>query len=65
VSSSLKTSRKSVALMWSIGLMIGPIAGTWLFARNEALLWTSCLVLGEISTLLVMRGFERDQSVRE
>ena len=56
-------------LMWSIGLMIGPIAGTWLFERNEALLWTSCLIVGAIATLLMMRGYvpakQRDQTVGE
>ena len=48
-----------LVLMWSIGYIIGPIAGTWLFARNEALLWTMCLVFGGVSTILVMRGYER------
>ena len=56
-------------LMWSIGLMIGPIAGTWLFERNEALLWTLCLIVGAIATLLMMRGYapakQRDQTVGE
>jgi len=44
-----------LVLMWSIGLIIGPIAGTWLFARNEKYLWISCAVLGVISFFLVVR----------
>ena len=44
-----------LVLMWSIGLIIGPIAGTWLFAHNEKYLWISCAVLGVISFFLVVR----------
>jgi len=48
-----------LVLMWSVGYIIGPIAGTWLFAHNENVLWTACLVLGGVSAFLVMRGYER------
>jgi len=46
-------------LMWSIGLMIGPTVGSWLFERSETLLWTSCGVVGLISAALALRGYER------
>jgi len=48
-----------LVLMWSAGLIIGPIAGMWLFERNETLLWTSCLVVGLISSALMLRGYAR------
>lgn len=46
-------------LMWSIGYIIGPLAGTWLFAHNETMLWLSCLGVGLVATFLVMRGYAR------
>lgn len=33
-------------LMWSAGMLIGPVTGTALFAYEPALLWTTCLLLG-------------------
>jgi MFS family permease len=46
-----------LVLMWSVGLIIGPIAGMWMFERNETLLWTSCLAVGLISSALMLRGY--------
>jgi MFS family permease len=48
-----------LVLMWSVGLIIGPIAGMWMFERSETLLWTSCLVVGLISSALMLRGYAR------
>ena len=31
--------------MWSLGMIIGPPAGTFVFARNPALVWAACGVL--------------------
>jgi MFS family permease len=39
---------------WSLGMMIGPTLGTMLFERHEAILWSSCAVLGIVSAALVM-----------
>ena len=50
-----------LVLMWSVGLIIGPIAGMWIFERNETLLWTSCLAVGLISSALMLRGYANKQ----
>lgn len=44
-----------LSVSWSVGMLLGPPLGTLLFARNAALLWTLCGVLGAIAsaTLLV------------
>jgi MFS family permease len=39
---------------WSLGMIAGPTVGTLLFERHEAILWSSCAVLGVISAALVM-----------
>jgi MFS family permease len=44
-------------LVWGIGLIIGPIVGSWLFERNESLLWMTCAIVGLTSAVLVMRGY--------
>jgi MFS family permease len=41
--------------MWSLGMMIGPPAGTLLFERNPAFVWTACGVLGIISAMLMLQ----------
>ncbi|HYR29363.1 MAG TPA: MFS transporter [Thermoanaerobaculia bacterium] len=33
-------------LMWSAGMLIGPITGTALFAYNQKLFWLACLAMG-------------------
>ncbi len=40
--------------MWGLGLILGPIAGTWLFARNPQALWITCGVVGTFSALLLL-----------
>jgi MFS family permease len=46
-------------LMWSCGLIIGPTVGSYLFQRSETLLWSTCGVVGLVSAMLVMRGYQR------
>ncbi len=41
-------------LMWSLGLLIGPTAGTQLYARSPAMLWIACAVLGLLGATLVL-----------
>jgi MFS family permease len=39
---------------WSLGMIIGPTLGTFLFERHEAILWSGCAVLGIVSAALVL-----------
>lgn len=32
--------------MFSVGMVLGPAMGTWLYGRNPAALWWTCLVIG-------------------
>jgi MFS family permease len=43
-----------VMMMWSLGMIIGPSAGTLVFERNPAALWTACGVLGVIGAGLML-----------
>jgi MFS family permease len=47
--------------MWSLGMIIGPPAGTFVFERNPAFVWAACGVLGIISAALML---QRRQSTR-
>lgn len=42
-------------MMWSLGMVIGPSAGTLLFERNPAALWTACGALGVIGASLMLQ----------
>jgi MFS family permease len=44
-----------VMMMWSLGLVIGPPAGTFAFERNPAAVWIACGLLGITSATLMMR----------
>jgi hypothetical protein len=45
-----------VMMMWSLGMIIGPPVGTFLFEHNPATVWIGCGTLGVISaTLMMMR----------
>jgi predicted MFS family arabinose efflux permease len=44
-----------VMMMWSFGMVIGPSAGTFVFERNPAALWTACGVLGVLGAGLMLR----------
>lgn len=48
-------------LTWSLGLMLGPSLGAFLFAESPPLLWTLCGVLGLLSSWLVLGTEERQQ----
>jgi MFS family permease len=48
-------------MMWSLGMVIGPSAGTLLFERNPAALWTACGALGVIGASLML---QRQQTTR-
>jgi MFS family permease len=41
-------------MMWSLGMVIGPPAGTLLFERNPATVWAACGVLGIIGATLML-----------
>jgi MFS family permease len=41
-------------MMWSLGMVIGPSAGTLVFERNPAAVWTACGVLGVIGAILML-----------
>lgn len=41
-------------LMWSFGLVIGPAAGSAIYARNPAALWIACAVVGMLGATLVL-----------
>ncbi|MDP9361352.1 MAG: MFS transporter, partial [Acidobacteriota bacterium] len=47
--------------MWSLGMVIGPSAGTIVFERNPAALWSACGVLGVIGAILML---QRQQTTR-
>lgn len=41
-------------MMWSLGMVIGPPAGTLLFERSPASVWAACGALGIISAGLML-----------
>ncbi len=43
-------------MMWGVGNVIGPVVGTWTFARNPDLLWVMCGVIGVIAASLARVG---------
>ena len=44
-----------VMMMWSLGLIIGPSVGTFVFEHNPAAVWIACGALGVISATLMIR----------
>jgi MFS family permease len=44
-----------VMMMWSLGMIIGPPAGTFAFEHNPAAVWFACGALGITSAALMMR----------
>ena len=48
-------------MMWSLGMVIGPPAGTLLFERDPSAVWAACGALGVISAILML---QRRQSTR-
>ena len=43
-----------LTLMWSIGMVVGPSLGTYVFARNETALWIGCGVLAILSATFAL-----------
>ena len=39
-----------LSVAWSLGMLLGPALGTFVFERNPAALWSGCLLLGVISS---------------
>jgi MFS family permease len=39
---------------WGLGLVLGPLIGTWVYARNPIALWIGCGVIGIVSSLLLL-----------
>jgi MFS family permease len=42
-------------MMWSLGMVVGPPTGTFVFDHNPAAVWIACGALGVISATLMMR----------
>ena len=38
--------------MWSAGMILGPLMGTWIYERSPAALWTACFVVGLVAAAL-------------
>ena len=51
-----------VMMMWSLGMVIGPPAGTLLFEHNPALVWTACGLLGIVSATLMLQRRQMTRS---
>jgi MFS family permease len=50
---------------WSVGMLLGPMMGTWLYARSPNALWTACTVMGVAAALLALvKPAVRTQAVR-
>lgn len=43
-------------MMWSLGMVLGPSAGTLVFEHSPAAVWFACGALGVISAMLMMFG---------
>ncbi|MEA2240346.1 MAG: hypothetical protein QOC81_5070 [Thermoanaerobaculia bacterium] len=44
-----------MVMMWSLGMIIGPTAGTLVFEHNPAALWAACGVLGILAAGLMLQ----------
>jgi MFS family permease len=40
--------------MFSVGMLLGPVIGTWIYGRNPAALWWTCLVIGVLGAALAL-----------
>ena len=45
-----------LTMTFGVGLVLGPVAGTWLFARSALALWISCGIVGTLSAFLIVAG---------
>ncbi|HEX7829823.1 MAG TPA: MFS transporter [Thermoanaerobaculia bacterium] len=49
--------------MWSSGMLIGPLMGTWIYERNPNALWLTCLILGGVAAALsLLKATPRTQA---
>jgi MFS family permease len=48
-------------MMWSLGMVIGPPAGTVVFEHNPTAVWIACGALGLVSAILMV---QRTQSTK-
>ncbi len=39
---------------WSLGMLLGPVMGTWLYERSPNYLWGFCMLVGTASVLLAL-----------
>jgi MFS family permease len=39
---------------FSVGMLLGPVIGTWMYGRNPAALWWTCLVIGVAGAALAL-----------
>ena len=39
---------------WSVGMLLGPMMGTFIYERSPATLWVTCLVVGTVASALAM-----------
>jgi MFS family permease len=44
--------------MWSAGMLLGPLMGTWIYERNPNLLWLTCLALGGLAAVFSLMKAE-------
>ena len=51
--------------MWSIGMLLGPAMGTWIYSRNPNALWIACAVFGLAAAALpLLRSSEAGTPLR-
>ncbi|MBK5258132.1 MAG: MFS transporter, partial [Thermoanaerobaculia bacterium] len=41
-------------MMWSLGMLVGPALGAFMFERNPALLWIACGVVGTLGASIAL-----------
>jgi MFS family permease len=41
-------------LMFSLGMLLGPAAGTWIYGRSPVTLWAACFVVTAIGSTLAL-----------
>jgi MFS family permease len=50
------------SLTWALGITVGSVAGTWVFARSTTLLWLGCGAICVVSAVLVLFSETQDKS---
>jgi MFS family permease len=39
-------------LTWSLGMLLGPAMGSWIYSRSPSALWTACALIGSAAVVL-------------